>query len=454
MPPDPLPAAAVGLGFRAEIAGDLLGSPASVDFVEVVAEACFASPAARREAVAVSRVWPVVPHGVKLSLGSAEGVDPERARRLGALARELRAPAVSEHVAFVRAGGREIGHLTQVPFTRESARVVARNVAVARRALPDVPLLLENAAWALRWPGDELDEAAFFAEIVERTGCELLLNLGNLHANALNAGEDPAAVLAAYPLDRVAMVHLAGGATEDGFYFDTHAHAVPDAVYDLLARLVERVGPVPVVLERDDAFPPFAELAAEVARARAVNAQASPAPPRAPLPEPPADTSIASARSIAAQAALAMVLTNPGPPPAAAARAFGERALARSREVLRRKRVDDALPLLPRLLPHREALRELAVACVDGAPRAPSLAGVADAMRIAAAAAADPRLGADARVDSLLLRSRFAGPAGDGSLRARVAPFVGRERLPGGRVVWAVKGAGRDAGVRVFETRR
>src|SRR3954447_2316193 len=134
MPPAPsaLLATAVGLGFRPEIAGDLLRSPRCVDFVEVVAEACFASPAAHREAVAVSRVWPVVPHGVKLSLGSAEGIDVDRARRLGALAREVRAPAVTEHVAFVRAGGREIGHLTQVPLTREMVRVVARNVAVAR----------------------------------------------------------------------------------------------------------------------------------------------------------------------------------------------------------------------------------------------------------------------------------------------------------------------------------
>src|SRR5262245_4725127 len=155
--PRELPRAAAGIGLRPEIAGDLLGAPGAVDFVEVVAEACFASPAARREAVAVSRVWPVVPHGVKLSLGSAEGIDVDRARRLGALAREVRAPAVSEHVAFVRAGGREIGHLTQVPLTREMVRIVARNVAVARRSLPDVPFYLENPVWTFRWPEDELD---------------------------------------------------------------------------------------------------------------------------------------------------------------------------------------------------------------------------------------------------------------------------------------------------------
>jgi uncharacterized protein len=463
--PTALGRAAAGLGHRPEIAGDLLAAPDVVDFVEVVAEACFASPAAHREAVAVARVWPAVLHGVKLSLGSAEGIDPERARRLGALARELRAPAVTEHVAFVRAGGREIGHLTQVPLTREMVEVVARNVAEARRALPDVPFYLENPAWTLRWPGDEMDEASFFGEIAERTGCGLLLDLGNLYANAVNAGADPEAALRAFPLDRVAMVHLAGGAREQGFYFDTHAHPVPDAVLDLLARLVARVGPVPVVLERDDQFPPFADLAAEVARARQILRSVAPlprpgaspvaptSPARPPSPRPPSEG------LAAAQAEVARMLTDPEAPAPEAALPFGEEAIARSREVLRRKRVDDALPLLQRLAPHREMVRPLALACVEGTPRARAMAGVADALRIAAAAGreggiADPRIAAEARVDLLLLRSRFVGPAKDGSLRPRAAPFVGRERLPGGRVVWVVKGPGGGADVRIFETRR
>jgi uncharacterized protein (UPF0276 family) len=451
----PLDATAVGLGFRPEIAGDLLGSPGSVDFVEVVAEACFASPAAYREAVAVSRVWPVVPHGVKLSLGSAEGVDLDRARRLGSLAREVGAEVVTEHVAFVRAGGREIGHLTPVPLTREMVRIVARNVARARALLPDVPLHLENPAWTFRWPGDELDEASFYGEIVAQTGCSLLLDLGNLHANAVNAGADPFAVLDAYPLDRVAMVHVAGGAHEHGFYFDTHAHPVPDAVFALLARLLDRIGPVPVVLERDDGFPPFAELAGEVARVRGMVSEA-PARPRRARPE--GNRAVAGeaphAALAASQARVARMLTDLEAPAPEAAMPFGEGAIARSRAVLQSKRVDDALPLLQRLVPHRDALRPLAVACVEGSPRAPSLAGVADAVRIAGAAAEDPRLAAAAKVDLLLLRSRFVGPAKDGSLRPRVAPFVGRERLAGGRAVWVVKGPGSSADVRIYETRR
>ena len=118
--------AGVALGWRPELAADVLRAPESVDFLEVVADSCFAQPSAWREARAIAEVKPVVPHGVKLSLGSADGVEMERAKRLGALARELGAPAITEHVALTRGGGRDIGHLTPLPFTREAVRVVAR----------------------------------------------------------------------------------------------------------------------------------------------------------------------------------------------------------------------------------------------------------------------------------------------------------------------------------------
>lgn len=176
---------------------------------------------------------------------------------------------------------------------------------------------------------------------------------------------------------------------------------------------------------------------------------------RAEISEPPsvrAEAPRDPAALAAAQAGLAEMLTSPEAPPPDRARPFGEAAIARSREVLRRKRVDDALPLLPRLLSRRDVLRPIALACVDGAPRAPALAGVADAMRIAAAAAGDERLGPDARIDLLVLRSRFVGPSKGGSLRPRLGPFVGREQLPNGRFLWAVKGLGGGAEVRLFET--
>lgn len=449
-PRRPLDRVAVGLGWRPELAPDLLARPASVDFVEVVAETCFAQQAARREAQALAEVWPVVPHGVKLSLGSADGVDLDRARRLGTLARELRAPALSEHVAFTRGGRVEIGHLTPLPYTREAARVVAVNVGRARRVLPDLPLLLENVAWSLRWPEDEMSEGAFYGEVAAATGCELLLDLANLYANALNSRADPRALLLEYPLERVGMVHLAGGVWQDGFYLDTHAHALADAVLELLRELVARVGPVPVLIERDGGFPPFAELLGETRRARGVletclrpgarSSHPAGVPPQAAAP--PATAPQLAAR----QAGLARLLTRPHAPSPEEARPFELAALVRTRAILQHKRVDDALPLLSRCS-SQEAVRELAFQAVRAAPRPPRAAGVADARRIAEAAAGDPRLASLARLDRLELRSRF-----NRDDRPRLLPFLGCEPLGDGRRVWAWKGLGREAPVSFYET--
>ncbi|MFO0631171.1 MAG: DUF692 domain-containing protein, partial [Polyangiales bacterium] len=325
---------AVGIGWRREIAADLLARREAVDFVEVIAEACLPGSAQRREVVALSRVWPVIPHGVKLSLGSAEGVDEGRARRLGDLARELGSPFVTEHVALTAAGGAEIGHLTQLPRTRQAVAVVARNVDRARRHLPDVPLLLETIAWTLRWPDDEMPEEAFYDAVSRATGCPLLIDLGNLYANAVNEGRDPAAVLRGYPLDRVAMVHLAGGHRDGGFYYDDHASPVPDAVFELLAALVARRGPVPTLLERDANFPPFEALVDELRRARAVVGAGD--VEVLPCVHPEAALEVGALDDYArAQGALARGLAGAGDAPAMVS---GD-DFARSRAVLQRKRV-------------------------------------------------------------------------------------------------------------------
>jgi uncharacterized protein len=446
------PLAGVALGWRPELAADLLRDPGHVDFLEVVADTCFAQPSAWREARAIAEIKPVVPHGVKLSLGSADGVDRARARRMGMLARELAAPAITEHVAMTRGGGREIGHLTALPFTRDAVRVVARNVAQARRVLPDVPLLLENVAWTFRWPEDEMPEGAFYAEIAQATGCELLLDVANLYANALNSGLAPAALLREHPLDRVGMVHVAGGVMEHGFFLDTHAHPVPEAVFGLLDGLLRETGPVPIVLERDQGFPPFAELAAEVDRLRvllgAVRSVPRPTPRRREAADMDGGHELAMRDR---QALVARMLTDVEPPAPALAAPFGLDAIARTRAVLRHKRVDDALPLLPRTAAAGDPARAFALDVLTDAPRAPRGAGIVDALRIADAAATVPGLASGARRDRLELRARFSRRGFEGPCAPRPGPFVGRERLPDGRSVWAVKGFGLEAPVRVIE---
>jgi uncharacterized protein len=438
----PLGDASVGLGFRAELASDLVTAPSTVDFVEIVAETCYTQRESRREACAIAEIWPVVPHGVKLSLGSAEGVDLDRARRLGVLARELRTGVISEHVAFTRAGGVDVGHLSQLPRTREAVQVVARNVAKVRRVLPDVPLLLENVAWSVLWPDDEMDESTFYQEIVAATDCDLLLDVSNLYANAVNEGLDPIAVLADYPLDRVGMVHVAGGVWEDGFYFDTHAHPVPPAVLELVAKCPA----VPVMIERDADFD-FAPLARELAELRAL--PRSSCVPRARSRD---DQDGDAGELAAAQADLAAQLAGVAPEPSKLATRIGSVAIERARNILHRKRCDDALPLLANLSRAGGRVRCIAAAALPPA-RPPTGAAPADAWRIAEAALADAELAGAAAVDRLVLRARFTGLDTPKALRPRSAPFYGSAMLANGRKISARKGIGSRAVVSIHEGR-
>ena len=205
----------------------------------------------------------MVPHGVRLSLGSADEPDPARVGHLAGLAERLGAPLVSEHVAFVRGGGLEAGHLLPVPRTRAALGVLAANVRLAQAEL-GVPLALEHVAALLEWPAPELDEAAFLTELLDRTGALLLLDLANLYANARNHGGDPLAFLDALPLERIAYVHVAGGVERDGLYHDTHAHPTRRASSTWSPSCAARRDPPGIMLERDDAYPPGPELAAEL----------------------------------------------------------------------------------------------------------------------------------------------------------------------------------------------
>ncbi|MEU5920508.1 DUF692 domain-containing protein [Streptomyces sp. NPDC047141] len=259
----------IGIGWRPEIAGAVEALP-GVDWVEVVAENLCADHLPDSLARLRERGVTVVPHGVSLGLGGADRPDPARLAALGEKAVALGAPLVTEHIAFVRAGGPltatpllEAGHLLPVPRTRDALDVLCENVRIAQDALP-VPLALENIAALVSWPGEEMTEGRFLAELVERTGVRLLIDVANLHTNHVNRGEDPARALSELPVEAIAYVHVAGGVERDGVWHDTHAHPVPPAVLDILADLASRVSPPGVLLERDDDFPPAEELAAEL----------------------------------------------------------------------------------------------------------------------------------------------------------------------------------------------
>jgi uncharacterized protein len=252
----------IGVGWRPELA-QLIASAHGL-FVEVIAENIDPGhvPAALDGLIAEGR--PVIPHGIRLSLGGAEPPDRARLDHLAALAERVNAPFVSEHIAFARAHGVEAGHVLPVPRTGEALEIITENVAAAQERLP-VPLALEHVAALVQWPDPEMSETQFIRELLERTGAMLLLDLSNLYANAYNHGSDPIAALDELPLERIAYVHVGGGSLRDGRYHDTHTDPVVPAVVELLAELCARTTPPGILLERDANFANSSETLAELA---------------------------------------------------------------------------------------------------------------------------------------------------------------------------------------------
>ena len=286
-----LPRLGLGIGWRPEIAG-LVSDLSGLRFCEVVAESLRCGGALPAPLAALrARGVTVVPHGTRLSLGGAEPLDPHRVHHLASAAAALDAPLVSEHVAFVRAGGFEAGHLLPLPRSRDALRVMARNVRTLRAEL-DVPLALEPIAALFDWPDDELTEAEFLTELLEQTGAWLLLDVANVYANARNRGGDPADLLDRLPLERIAYVHVAGGElddTENGLYHDTHTAPTPEPVLALVRELCARHQPPALMLERDGHYPPAAQLRAEldaIAEAAGV--------PRITRADPPGGTGVSN----------------------------------------------------------------------------------------------------------------------------------------------------------------
>lgn len=251
----------VGIGWRAEIAPTVARLP-DLRWVEVVAEGVMHGMPPELRSLRENGVS-VIPHGVRLGLGDAEGLDDGRVAHFAGAARVTGAPLVSEHIAFVRAGGVEAGHLLPLPRTREAVDVMVTNVKRVQAEL-DVPLALEPIAAVFTWPEDELSEAQFVTEIIERTDAMLLLDIANVYANARNHGWDALEEARRMPLDRLVYMHVAGGSWNEGIYHDTHAHRVEADVLHLIAELATYSTIPAAMLERDGNYPPEGELLGEL----------------------------------------------------------------------------------------------------------------------------------------------------------------------------------------------
>jgi uncharacterized protein (UPF0276 family) len=269
----------VGLGWRGELAAAILERLDAIDVLEVIAEDWMhAGRVGQRGLAALARERPVVLHGVTLGLASRHAVDATRLDALARLCGAVRPEAWSEHLAFVRAGGYEIGHLAAPPRSAATVEGALANLRRAAAVVGQVPAL-ENIATLVDPPASTMGEGEWAGRIAGGAGAAMLLDLHNLHANAVNFGHDPVAMLHAFPLQRVRMVHLSGGRwlrapDGRGRLLDDHLHDVPDPVFDLLERLAACAPQdLTVIIERDGQYPAFDRLLDQVARARAAMAR-------------------------------------------------------------------------------------------------------------------------------------------------------------------------------------
>jgi uncharacterized protein len=265
----------VGLAWRDELAVQIMLHLDSIDHLEIIAEREWSASRRRIDALRdLARQVPVSVHGVSLGLVSSERVSEARLERIARLIERLEPDHWSEHLAFVRAGGVEIGHLAVAPYGPQTLSGALQNLERAREFVGSVPQL-ENIATLLAPPGSCWTESEFIGKVVCGAGAAMLLDLHNLYGNACNFGQDPFAILDSLPLARVASVHVSGGHWESGpdsraWLIDDHIHDPPPTVYQLLEVLAFKAPqPLTVIIERDGRYPDFAALLEQIARARA-----------------------------------------------------------------------------------------------------------------------------------------------------------------------------------------
>ena len=256
----------IGIGLRYDLAVELLERrPETVSWVEIHPENYVDRGGRYQEMLALARRdWPVITHGLSTCLGAVEPFDAGYLAQLGDFLRELEIPWHSEHLCLGQAGDRFFHDLLPLPFTEEAAKIASQRLAEVRDAI-GAPLALENVSYYAPQGTNGLAEVDFVVEVLERADAKLLLDVNNIYVNSRNFDFDPKVYIDKIPRERVVQIHVAGHhVRDDGLRIDTHGEPVPDDVYDLLSYTLQKVGAVPVLLERDNNIPPLDELLSEV----------------------------------------------------------------------------------------------------------------------------------------------------------------------------------------------
>jgi len=271
---DPRPASlGFGLGLRAQHYREILDGNPAVDWFEVISEN-YMVPGGQplRMLDAIAERYPVIMHGVSLSIASTSPLDQDYLRDLKALAHRVKPRWVSDHLCWTGVHGTNLHDLLPVPYTQEALAHVVSRISQVQDFLGR-RLVIENVSSYIEYECSEMSEWEFVAEVARRADCWLLLDVNNVFVSGINHDFSTARFIDAIPADRVVQFHLAGHSEGETCLIDTHDQPVSEDVWRLYARAIERFGPVSTMIERDDNIPPLATLIEELDRARGVSAE-------------------------------------------------------------------------------------------------------------------------------------------------------------------------------------
>ena len=259
-----------GLGLRTPHYEAILSEPHAIDWLEVITENYLVPGGKPLDYLErVRERFPMVMHGVSLSIGSTDPIDFNYLAGVRALTARIEPHWISDHLCWTGIEGRNLHDLLPLPYTEEALALVVARVGQIQDALGR-RILLENVSSYLAFHESEMSEWEFLREVAERADCAILLDINNIYVSSVNHGFDALTYLQAIPKDRVRQFHLAGHSDLGGHLIDTHDHPIVEPVWNLYSAAVARFGAVPTMIERDDNIPALSELVAELQIARSL----------------------------------------------------------------------------------------------------------------------------------------------------------------------------------------
>lgn len=268
-----LPTLGFGLGLRTEHYNAILESKPHVDWFEVLSENYMISGGKPLHYLdRIRENYPVVMHGVSLSIGSTTPFDADYLRDLRKLADRIQPAWISDHLCWTGVHGQNIHDLLPLPYTEETAKHVAERVGIVQDYLGR-RILLENVSSYASYVDSTMTEWEFITEIAEKADCLLLLDVNNIYVSSYNHQFDAKAFIDGVPANRVQQIHLAGHQNNGDYIIDTHDAPVIDPVWDLYEYAISRLGVISTMIERDDHIPKLEVLVEELQIARDIAAK-------------------------------------------------------------------------------------------------------------------------------------------------------------------------------------